>query len=225
MKQNYTLILMNCLFLMSYAYQPNCENPGPHLRSEHRHLWMGVNNPVIPVGVAEEDLDKLFVVCGNDTVYNPYGHSSMSVRGKGEGMQTVALHKMRENGQYELLREKTFKTRHFPDPTPSIGGRFFAGSKEMRTGEIQAQRGILCAVLNWDYSMTNRMQGFNILGRTAEGKDTLYYSRGGTFTDEQKAYIRTLEPGQHLIIKDVRVLMPGDKKPRTLNSLIYKIVE
>ncbi len=189
-----------------------------YIEKAYTYLFIGVPNP-IHIQRSSNDKRPYFLVVGSDTIELKGEQKTVNIYVSSKErnyLYPVQLLRKRGDNTFELLTEKGYKVRKFPNPVPYV----FSNEKVSKR-EVQAAIGVSCLSENWNININFSVSSFSVLARIQD-KDTLLVSKTSRFTKTQKQYFEMLESGEYLIIKDIKVQMPTNKT-QVLSPLIYEI--
>jgi len=178
-------------------------------------IYLGVDNPVLIAasGVNPDDLtvsidNGRIRKDGNDYIINP-AHS---------GTATVSIY---GNGQKLGSREFRVKELVFPQAF-LVSGEKLISSGTLSMAELRSASGIRVEILDFIFDVDFRVISYNISIEDSGGNKVTQNSENEVFTDKEADLIRSLEPGQHLMIEGIRSIGP-DGLIRDLDPLVFKI--
>lgn len=121
------------------------------------------------------------------------------------------------------IGSKEFRVLGLPNPQSFLvlNGRK-VGSGEVILAELVKANGIKAEIPDFLFDVDFRIAGFQVKENT-NATSTTILSETGTFSDEQRDFIKRLKPGQRITIEEIRAIGP-DGVTRLLNPLEIKVL-
>lgn len=215
-KKNMNAYLLGLIFLLaigSYAFT-NFKTPTVSIAADKMNvLYIGVDNPITVAvsGVLTEKVqlesDELELVDQGDGHY----YAKASSPGK-------ATIKVTPDGQAPQL--VSFRVKYIADPTARIN-RSSGGN--MSAEDFKQAKGLSLSLDNFEYDTKCAVNSYNIT-RVAKDEDVVeIINRGAAFQERTQRLVAKIKAGDIIYFDRVTCQCPGDKEPRPINSLVFKI--
>lgn len=185
-------------------------------------LYAGFDNPVT-VAASGVDAAKVSLSMTGGTL-TPRGHGKYTARPAKVGQDVTFSVSGVVGGKSQTLGAYTFRVRKLPDPTPFVqlgADRFFGG--KLSKGTAVGLQTLGAAIDDGLLNIPFRVLSFECVFFDRMGNRRLERSAGASFSDDQRALIRSLRSGSSFYVRGVRAIGP-DGIERTLNSVLEIII-
>ncbi len=214
--KNINVYLLGLIFLLAigtYAFS-DFRTPTVSIAADKMNvLYIGVDNPITVAasGVASENVklesESLEFTDRGDGHYlvkaTQFGEATIKVRAK--------------NYEPQFIK---FRVKRIPDPVARISSS--SGGK-MTAEEFLKTNTISSELDNFVYDAKCEVLSYN-LTYVAKQKDPVeVINEGALFTEKTKEVLKDLKTGDIIYIDRVMCNCPGDKEPRPINSMVFRI--
>lgn len=181
-------------------------------------LYVGIDNPITleTIGLLPNDL-KLEITKGKAQISpNGAGKYLVMVPQPGEISFTAT------NADGSFSKTFAYRALRVPDPFARLGN---ALGGEIGANAFKAQNGLSATLplAHFDLDARCSIAGFN-LGYIAKGKAPVEVTnKGGVYDAQTQQLINQANTGDMYYFENVRAQCPGDMKPRSINSLVFRI--
>jgi beta-lactamase regulating signal transducer with metallopeptidase domain len=184
-------------------------------------FYVGVDNPV-EVAVNGIPVNQLSVkLIGGGKIVGANGTYIATFTEPGHVQLEVSRN---QNGQQKLLSTKSFRVKRIPDPAPRFGGM---PSGPITVDKLQELKNVavLALLQNFDFDASCEVVHFD-LTVLPKGLDPVSMNiSGAVLTSDAIERLSVLTPGGAFFIDDIYVKCPGDKEPRNIGGLAFKVRE
>lgn len=186
------------------------------------------------VTVSADKMNVFYIGVDNPLSVSAAGVSSNDLVVKGEGVELSG-----SKGKYIVRASKPgaakiicsggglpstpteFRVKRIPDPVVRLGGTKTDGI--VKSGEMQAQRGLLAMLDNFDFEARCDVQSYTMYYTRARQDPTEVKGNGASFSGPALAAIQAAKPGDQYTFIDVKAKCPGDVAGRQVNGLAFQI--
>ncbi len=181
-------------------------------------LYVGIDNPITleTIGLPPNDL-KLEITKGKAHI-SPNGAGTYLVMVPQPG--EISFTATSTDGSFS--KTFAFRALRMPDPFAHLGN---ALGGEIGAEAFKAQNGLSATLplAYFDLDARCSIAGFN-LGYIAKGKAPVEVTnKGGVYDAQAQQLVNQANTGDMYYFENVRAQCPGDMKPRSINSLVFKI--
>jgi hypothetical protein len=120
----------------------------------------------------------------------------------------------------KLIGSYPFRVMAVPDPIPGLGKK---SSGVLSPSEMKAQSGMIITLPNFYYDVRCTISGFKLTHLAPRKEASESVNNGPVFNDASKRLIQAANFGDTYYFEDITATCPGDKRPRKLNSMLFKI--
>ena len=186
------------------------------------------------VTVAADKMNVFYIGVDNPISVSAAGVSSNDLRVKAEGVditgsgakytvkgKQVGTAKIIVSGGGLQASTFDFRVKRIPDPVARLGGKFTDGI--IKSGEMQAQKGILAMLDNFDFEARCEISGFKMYYTRARQDPVPIDGGSGVFSGSALQAIQAAKPGDQYQFIDVKAKCPGDAVGRQINGLAFQI--
>ncbi|MEI6411561.1 MAG: M56 family metallopeptidase [Bacteroidota bacterium] len=184
-------------------------------------FYVGVDNPV-DVAVNGIPVNQLSVkLIGGGKILGANGTYIATFTEPGQVQLEVYRNQI---GQQKLLSTKSFRVKRIPDPVPLFGGMTSRTITAEKLKELK-NVALLALLPNFDFDAVCEVVGFD-LTVLPKGVDPVnMHISGPLLSSDSIERLSALTPGGAFFIDDIYVKCPGDKEPRNIGGLAFKVKE
>lgn len=186
-------------------------------------FYQGVENPV-DISVPGITKDKLTVTMENGRIkQNPKDGSWIVEPNDLDllGSKTKINVSAQIDGVNKSIGSVKFRVKRVPDPVAKV---FDKKGGDIQKNVLIAQGGVFCEIEDFDFEMPFVVTSFQV---SAKPGGSEYWvkddAKNNLFTENQRNIMKRLRSGDKLIIDEIKAKGPGDKIPRSLSPIIFKI--
>ncbi len=179
-------------------------------------FYIGVDNPV-EVSVAGANSNKIRANCSGAGCNMTGGGGKYKVRVSSPGAAKITVSAEGFTQAFE------FRAKRIPDPVASFNPTKREDSGSMGNGSFKARKGIVAALLNFDFEAKCNIQGFE-LTRVPKRQDAQRATNSGpTYSGRTSSLVSQAKPGDIYYFDNIKARCPGDSAGRKLNSMVWTI--
>ncbi len=178
-------------------------------------FYIGVDNPV-EISAAGVPSSKIKVSMNG---------GGGTIKRNGDGTYTVRVTTPTKDAKVNVSApgmnaSKSFRVKRIPDPTPKLGKK--AGGV-MSPGEFKAQQGVLAVLDNFDFDAKCNISGFRLVRVAPRSDAEPSMNSGKRYNSKSMALVKKAKPGDRYFFEDIKCKCPGDKGPRALGDMSFRI--
>jgi hypothetical protein len=179
-------------------------------------VYIGINNP-LEIAIFDYSADDIIVSVENGIIKGENGIYNWKPEKPGLAIITV---KINQNGIEKTFEKVKYRVKRIPDPITRVGNH---DSGCLGPSDFKAQKGIIAWIDNFDIDAKAKVKNYDVFF-VRVGKDPIRIKNyGAKFNEEVLKLINSLKAGDTVYIENVYALNPGDKIPRKINSLVFRI--
>ncbi len=178
-------------------------------------FYIGVDNPVeiSAAGVASSKV-KVSMNGGGGQINR-----------KGDGTYNVRVSTPTKDAKVNvtapgMTASKSFRVKRIPDPIPMLSTK--AGGI-MSSGEFKNQQGVIAKLVNFDFDAKCDISGFRLVRVAPRSDAEPALNRGKRYSGDAKGLVGKAKPGDRYFFEDIKCKCPGDKGPRSLPDMSFRI--
>lgn len=176
-------------------------------------LYTGIENPVT-INITGYDKRRLSVTASNAVVRGSGTQYVVKPTQIGEVVITVRNPLEGELGRF------SFRAKRIPDPELKLAGR---SSADITAAEFIGAQSVYAVIEGLDIKAACSVVGFQLRRIPFKGPGEVRINRGGAFTEEALAVVKTAAPGDTYLIEKAKLRCPGDQVARVTNALVFNI--
>ncbi|MCH2044223.1 MAG: hypothetical protein MK212_08760 [Saprospiraceae bacterium] len=179
-------------------------------------LYVGMDNP-INVAVTGRNKDEFTLSVEGEGASLQEQDGGYVVRALVPGKVTIVV----RDKLSERSMDFSYRVKRIPDPVAQLSNGDMEGI--IKLGELKVQSGVIAVVENCEADMGCKVQSYD-LTLSFQSKDPVLLShKGGSFSAKARGYMKTLKPGDQVMITNVKARCMGDKVGRRLNGMTFQV--
>jgi hypothetical protein len=182
-------------------------------------FFRGLDNPV-SISASGVQISSLRPAISHGTLRG--GNGSYIVKpGPRESSSKISVYAELDDGSRKFMGEQTFRVKNLPSPFAVVDG-IPNGEGQLTLGQLTRLGEVRAELKDFFFDVEYTVTGFTVSATVSGGFAREMVASSNRITSEQKQLFRGLDPGQTVMIKQVKAIGP-DGVPRDLNPILIRV--